>query len=305
MRRNLGFLALLALLLACLPLALSNAWLVDVAVRALVAASAAIALNLLMGFTGQISLGHAAFYAMGAYGSAILTARFGWPPLAALLAAAIGAATVALVLSRPIFTLRGHYLAMATLGLGALVHVVVNTEAAWTGGPDGMAVPPLGAFGKTIDGPMAWYGLSATLLLLVAAGAANLVSSPFGRAMQAIHGSEVAARSCGIDIGATKMGVFALSAFLTSVTGSCSAHYVGFITPGISGVLHSIELITMVVIGGMASIGGSIVGAVVVVLLPEFLSKFEGMETFVFGAILTCGLIFMPRGIVPSLRGRP
>lgn len=304
MRKNHKFLAVLALVLAVLPVALYNVWLVDVAVRVLIAAGVAISLNLLMGYTGQVSLGHAAFYAIGAYGSAILTTRFGWPPFAALATTAFAAAMIALVISRPIFMLRGHYLAMATLGLGALVNVVLNTETAWTGGPDGMSVPALSLFGWSVERPMAWYAVAAVLLLLVSAGAIHLVTSPFGRAMQAIHGSEVAARSSGIDVGATKTKVFVLSAFLTSLLGSISAHYLGFVTPGVAGVLHSIEMVTMVVIGGMASIGGSIVGAVVVVLLPELLSKLEGIETIVFGAILVGGMILVPRGIVPSLRRR-
>src|SRR5690606_30654904 len=130
----------------------------------------------------------------------------------------------------------------------------------------------------------------------------NLARAPFGRALHAIHGSEAAARSSGIDVANIKMKVFGFSALLTSIFGSLAAHYIGFITPGTASFLHSIEMVTMVVIGGMASIGGAIVGAILMTMLPQLLSPFGGWEVVAFGAILMAGMIFMPKGIVPSIR---
>ena len=122
--------------------------------------------------------------------------------------------------------------------------------------------------------------------------------------MQAIHGSEIAAFAVGVDVTAMKVRVFVLSAVVASVMGSLSAHYVGFVTPGIAGFHHSIELVTMVVLGGMASVFGSIVGAVVLTLLPQLLSTLEGWETVAFGMVLMASMIFLPKGVVPTLRSR-
>lgn len=295
-------LVVLAAVLALLPLVLPNAFYYDVAIRIAINACVVIGLNLLIGYTGQISLGHAGFFGLGAYASAILTSRFGWPPLAALLAGAVATGVLAFGVARPILKLKGHYLAMATLGLGIIISIVIVNESAWTGGPDGMQVGAFGLFGFELNGERMWYGLMAALLLLVTWFALNLIDAPAGRALQAIHGSEIAARVAGVDVTAAKVRVFVLSAVVASMLGSLSAHYVGFLSPGVSGFFHSIELVTMVVVGGMASVFGSILGAVILTMLPQLLSTFEGWETVVFGAILMLTMIFLPKGLVPTLR---
>ncbi|MGH8803378.1 MAG: branched-chain amino acid ABC transporter permease [Polaromonas sp.] len=297
-------LMLLALVLLCLPLALPNSFYYDVAIRIAINAVIAIGLNLLIGYTGQISLGHAGFFGLGAYASAILTARHGWPPALALLVAAAVVALLALLVARPVLRLKGHYLAMATLGLGIIIMIMLTNESAFTGGPDGMAVPPFSLFGWEISGEKSWYAVCAVALLLMSGTALNLIKAPGGRALQAIHGSEIAALAVGVDVTAMKVRVFVLSAGVASIMGSLSAHYVGFITPGVAGFLHSIELVTMVVLGGMASVFGSIVGAIVLTLLPQLLSALEGWETVAFGAVLMLCMIFLPKGLVPTLRAR-
>ena len=297
-------LLLLALVLALLPLLLPNAFYYDVAIRIAINAMVVIGLNLLMGYTGQISLGHAGFFGLGAYVSAVLTARYNWPPLAALVAGATATGLLALLLARPVLKLKGHTLAMATLGLGIIIAIVINNETQWTGGPDGLTVPPFTLLGMELAGEKSWYALVASLLLLVTWGALNLIDSPVGRALQAIHGSEVAARVVGVDTSRFKVRVFVLSAVIASVAGSISAHYVAFITPNVAGFFHSIELVTMVVVGGMASVFGSIVGAALLTVLPQLLSTFEGWETVVFGVILMTTMIFLPKGLVPSLARR-
>lgn len=295
-------LLILAAILAVVPWLLPNAYYFDLAIRIAINACAAIGLNLLVGYTGQISLGHAGFFGIGAYASAILTTRYGWPPVVAMAAGAAAAALLAVLASKPIFRLRGHFLAMATLGLGFIISIVAATEAAWTGGPDGISIDSLSVLGFTLSGDWAWYGAVAVLLLLMTWLAGRLIDAPAGRALQAIHGSEIAARVAGIDVISFKTRVFALSAALTSVMGSVTAHYVGLVTPGVAGFLHSIELVTMVVVGGMASIYGSVVGAVLLTALPQLLSAFEGWETVVYGLILVLTMMFLPRGVVPSLR---
>jgi branched-chain amino acid transport system permease protein len=145
--------------------------------------------------------------------------------------------------------------------------------------------------------------LAATLLFSFWASK-NLIDSPFGRALRALHGSEVASQVMGVDIVRYKVAIFVLSAFFASLMGSVTAHYIGFVTPNIADFFHSIELVTMVVIGGMASIYGSLIGAVMLTALPQALSTFEGWETVAFGSILMLCMIFMPRGLVPTLAAR-
>lgn len=299
-----GGLLVLALVLAVLPLFLANAFYYDVAIRIALNAIVVIGLNLLMGYTGQIRLGHAGFYGLGAYASAVLTTHYSWPPLAALGAGAVATGLLALLLARPVLKLKGHTLAMATLGLGIIISIVINNETQWTGGPDGIGVSAFTVAGLEIAGEKSWYLVCAVLLLLVTWLALNLIDSPVGRALQAIHGSEVAARVVGVDTTRFKVRVFVLSAVIASIAGSVSAHYIGFITPNLAGFFHSIELVTMVVVGGMASIFGSIIGAALLTILPQLLSSFEGWETVVFGVILMATMIFMPKGLVPSLASR-
>jgi branched-chain amino acid transport system permease protein len=297
-------LLVLVVMLAALPLVMVNPYLYDVAIRIALNAMVVIALNLLMGYTGQISLGHAGFLGIGAYASGILTTQFGWPPLLALAVGAMAAGALALAIARPILKLKGHYLAMATLGLGIIISIVITNETRYTGGPDGISVPALGIAGFELAGEKAWYALVSVLLVLTAWLALNLVDSPSGRALQAIHGSEVAAQVVGVQTTRVKVRIFVVSAVVASIVGSLSAHYVAFVTPGIAGFFHSIELVTMVVVGGMASVFGSIVGAAILTMLPQLLSTFEGWETVVFGAILMLTMIFLPKGIVPTLAAR-
>ncbi len=302
MNRSLYGLIALVVVLALLPLALPNPFYYDVAIRIAINACVAIGLNLLIGYTGQISLGHAGFFGIGAYASAILTTHFAWPPALAMVAGATATGLLAFVVARPILKLRGHYLAMATLGLGIILSIVLVNEATYTGGPDGMSVGNFSVAGWEIAGERTWYAVVACLLVIVTWFALNLIGAPAGRALQAIHGSEVAARVVGVNTTAFKVRVFVLSAVLASLMGSLSAHYVGFVTPGIGGFFHSIELVTMVVIGGMASVFGSILGAALLTMLPQVLSAFEGWETVIFGLILMLTMIFLPKGVVPTLR---
>lgn len=297
-------LIILAAVLLLLPLVLPNNYYYDIVIRMAINAILVLGLNLLIGFAGQISLGHAGFVGIGAYASAILPTHFGWHPLLAMAAGSAIASAIAAIVARPIFRLKGHYLAMATLGLGIITAIVIKNEAAYTGGPDGMPVVALGLMGFEISGEKKWYWVLAVTLLFSFWAARNLIDSPFGRALRALHGSEVASQVMGVDVVRYKVAIFVLSAFFASLMGSVTAHYIGFVTPNIADFFHSIELVTMVVIGGMASIYGSLVGAILLTALPQALSTFEGWETVVFGAILMFCMIFMPRGLVPTLARR-
>lgn len=287
--------------LVALPFALPNNFMMDVAVRVALVAIAAIGLNLLMGFAGQVSIGHAAFVAIGAYGSGIITSRFGWPPVPAIVGAAAGAALVAWIIAKPILRLKGHSLTMATLGLGVIVNMVLINEVAWTGGPDGMPVPPLVMLGFTFGRIIYWYALAVTLLLVAIVLSINLFESPCGRALRGLHGSEVAARVTGVDVGMFKVKAFVASGVFATVSGSLTGHYLGFISPSMAAFTHSVELATMVVVGGMASTFGAVLGAALLTVLPQLLGGLHGFEAIFFGMILMLTMIFLPRGLVPSL----
>lgn len=294
-------LALLAVIIALLPLVLPNNYYYDVAIRIGMNAIIVVGLNLLIGYAGQISLGHAGFYGLGAYASAVLTARYGWPPLVAMLSGMTAVGVIAFVVARPILRLRGHYLAMATLGLGIIIYMVLVNESAWTGGNDGMNVQPFSVLGLTLANERTWYWVTGAVLLGAIVLANNIVDSPVGRALRAVHGSEIAAQVAGIDTARYKVRIFVVSAVFASAVGSMMAHYIGFITPQVSSFFHSIELVTMVVVGGMASTYGAVVGAAILTMLPQLLSKFEGYEMITFGLILMLTVIFLPRGLLPTL----
>ena len=294
-------LALLAAVLVLLPLALPNNYFFEIAILVALNAMVCVGLNLLIGYAGQISLGHAAFYALGGYGSALAAARWGWPVWASMPLAVLAVGALAWLVGRPTLRLKGHYLAMATLGLGVIVSIVLANEDQLTGGPDGMTVPALVLFGRTVQGEPVWYAIVAVALWLSVWLALNLIDSPVGRALRALHGSEVAAETAGIDSARWKLRVFVISALFAATAGALTAHYAGFITPAKASFLHSVELVIMVVFGGMASIWGAVIGAALLTVLPQFLTVFKDYETMVFGAVLIATMVFFPRGIVPTL----
>jgi branched-chain amino acid transport system permease protein len=290
--------------LAVLPLVVPNSFYLDLAIRMAINAVIVLGLNLLIGFAGQISLGHAGFLGIGAYASAVLPTHFGWHPLLAMGAGAAVTGLLAAVLARPIFKLKGQYLAMATLGLGIIINIAIRNEATWTGGPDGMPVPAMGLLGFELTSDKHWYWVVALMLSVSVWASINLIDSPFGRALRALHGSEVASQVVGVDVVRYKVAIFVMSAVFASLMGSVTAHYVGFVTPNLADFFHSIELVTMVVIGGMASVYGSLIGAVLLTALPQALATFEGWETVAFGMILMVCMIFMPKGLVPTLAAK-
>jgi branched-chain amino acid transport system permease protein len=294
-------LALLAAIIAILPLFFPSTYYFRVGSLVWVSAFAAIGLNILMGQAGQVSLGHAGFFGLGAYAVAIGPAHLGMPVWAALLAGAVISAVLAYLVGRPILRLKGHYLAIATLGLGVLVALVLTTESRWTGGPDGMPVARLTLFGWRASGSSAWYWISGGLLVLGAWIALNLAETPTGRAFRALHDSEVAARVVGIDVSRFKLQAFVIASVYASIAGSMLALMNGFINPDQAGFLHSVELVTMVVLGGLGSVVGGIVGAAVLVTLPQLLTVFQEYEHLLLGLIIILSMIFMRDGIVPTV----
>ncbi len=284
--------------LALLPILSGNDYYLTVMIVAGFNAILTLGLNLLMGYAGQISLGHAAFYGIAAYTTGILTAGFGWPVPAGMLAGIAAVVLVAWVIAVPTLKLHGHYLAMGTLGFGIIVYIVLNEATALTGGPSGLTgIPRLGVAGFTVASDTAFYAVVWGTVLLLFVLAQNLVRSRLGRALRAIHTSEAGAAALGVDTGRTKAFVFVLSAAYAAVAGALYAHYVTFVSPGTFGFHASIQLVTMVVLGGMASLWGAVAGALFLTILPEVLRAVENVDILVYGAILVLTMMFLPGGL--------
>ena len=298
--RYLTLIVLAAVILA-LPLIFPSSYYFRVASLVWVSALAAIGLNVLMGQAGQVSLGHAGFFGIGAYAVAIGPAHYGIPPWAALLIGCLISSVLAYLVGRPILKLKGHYLAIATLGFGVLVALVITTESRWTGGPDSMPVAKLVLGGWRVSGSDTWYWVTGGLLFAGTWIALNLSDTPTGRAFRALHDSEVAARVAGVDVARFKLQAFVIAAAYASLAGSALALMNGFINPDQAGFLHSVEMVTMVVLGGLGSVAGSIVGAAVLITLPQALTVFQEYEHLLLGVIIIVSMIFMRDGIVPTL----
>ncbi len=301
MKRLAGFYILAAVLLLTGLLFPDSYYVTVVGVTVCTNAVLAVSLNLLMGYAGQISLGHAAFFGLGAYASAILTTKYGTNPWLAMLAGIGVSGTVAFILARPILKLKGHYLAMATLGMGIIIHIFF-VQADWlTGGPDGLSsIPEISIAGLPIDSDIRWYWVFGSLMLFTTWISLNIIDSRPGRALAAVHGSEVAAQMTGVDTASVKAQIFVVSALIASVAGSLFAHQQAFVSPESFSFFFSIELVTMVVLGGLASTFGAIFGAVLLSILPEFLLVFEDFEVLIYGAILMVIMIFLPDGLFVS-----
>ena len=261
-----------------------------------------VGLCLLMGYAGQVSLGHAAFYGLGAFASGILTVRFGVSPWLALAAGALICAGIAFATGYAIFSLRGPYLALATLALGIIVYVLFVEVKELTGGPQGLpGIPPLGIAGFDFDTDARFYYLALAACAGALVFSHNLVRSRPGRALQAIHGNEDAARSVAVDVDAYKVKVFVLSAIYASVAGSLYAHYVTFVSPQPFGFMFSVKLLTMVAVGGLASVWGSVFGAAVVNLLSAALQQFGDLDVVVFGLVLVALMVYLPQGLTRAV----
>lgn len=300
-RFSLGLAAAVAAV-AAFPLATDNPYYLNVANITALYVLVVTGLNLLIGYAGHISLGHAAFFGLGAYLSAVLTGSHGFPPWPTLFLAACCVALLALVVGLPTLRLKGNYLVMATLGFNIIVGVFMVQLDDITGGPSGyVGVPPLTLFGEPLATDLAFYPLAWGLALAGLIPARNCVHSRVGRALRALHVSPRAAAACGVPVERYKVAVFVLSAVYASVAGSLYAHYLGIVTPGTFDIFASVKLVTMCLIGGMGSLWGGFAGAVFLTPLPQFLGFFEEHHDLVFGGVLLVLLMFAPGGLAGLL----
>lgn len=292
----------LSVLLAGYPLVYGNPYILGLTNLIGLYTIVVLGLNLFIGYAGQISLGHAAFFALGAYGSALLTVEWGVWPWPAIGLVSLGSALVALLVGIPALRLHGHYLAMATLGFNIVIYTVLVQWDDLTGGPSGFAGIPalrIGAF--TFDSDLKLHYLVWTAALVCLMLGLNLVRSGVGRGLAALAGDEVAARSLGVDTRTAKVKVFVFSAVLASLAGSLYAHTFGFVSPGTFSIFASVDFVTMVVVGGLGSVWGSLFGAALLTWLPEFVDLFETYKEIIHGLILVLVLMFLPRGLVTGL----
>jgi len=293
-RALLAFLAVVAVV----PWLLPNQYLVHVVVLAGLYVILAVGLNLVMGYANQVSLGHAGFYGLGAYVSAVLSVRYGLSPWLGMPIAAVATGALAYVVGIPTLRLTSYYLGMATLGIGVVLQLAFVQLHGITGGSSGLAgilpwdLGPLRFSTSTQHYYLVWA--FAGLALWVAR---NLVNSRVGRVLRALGESEAAAEAMGVDTAAEKRRVFVLSAVYASVAGSLYAHYITVISPEIYSFLFSVVLVLMVAIGGIGLYWGAVVGAVLLTILPEALRKFGDWEVPLYGLALIVVILFLPRGI--------
>jgi branched-chain amino acid transport system permease protein len=264
-----------------------------------------IGLGLLLGYAGQISLGHAAFYGLGAYISGYLTTKY---PLSVWLTIPISmffTGVLAYFIALPTLKLKGHYLAMATLGFGEIMSVLFVELDEFTGGTSGMTnIPSPKIFNYTLDSYQNYYYLTWIIVFLVFLLSVNIVRSRVGRALLAIHGSEHAAEASGVDVFKYKIQIFVLSAVYAALAGGLYAHFVNFISPSNFTLLYSIILVIMVIVGGMSRLWGAVVGAIILTALPEYMRMFKEYNLLIFSILLILTMLFMPKGVASAFEER-
>ena len=297
--------ALMLLLLAA-PWLFAEYWLAQLTF-VLIYAIAGLGLMLLAGFTGLFSLGHAAFLGVGAYTQAVLT-NMGWPfPLALACAAGLSAA-VGLVVGLPALRVKGIYLGIATLSFGFIVEEALARWESVTGGNAGIHVKAPNVLGWTLASGEAFYFLCLVIAVLATLAILNLLRSPTGRAFVAIRDSEISAQSMGIHLARYKTLSFALSAGLAGIAGALYAHKLQFISPDQFNILQSIDLLLMIVIGGVGSVHGAFLGAIFLISMPQVIAlgkdqlptvigQAPGLQALVYGVVLVAFVLFEPMGL--------
>jgi len=301
--RRLALLCLIAVFVIIAILLTPNRYFLNIAVFAGINALLAISLNLLLGFAGQVSLGHAAFYGLGAYGVGVLSTHYSWPVWLCLPVALLGTGVIAYLIGLPTMRLKGHYLALATLGFGIIVKVIFDVTPSLTGGPSGLiGIPNLTVGRLVISGDRNFALLVWLSILIVQGGIGNLRASRLGRALYAIQENETAASALGIDTGREKRAVFVASAMLAAFAGCIYAYYMSVISPESFGFGFSVQVLTMTVLGGLGSLWGPVLGALLLTVLPEVFRRSEDYQTIIYGLLLILAVMFLPQGLTGGAR---
>jgi branched-chain amino acid transport system permease protein len=266
----------------------------------------AVSLNIVVGFAGQISLGHAAFFAVGAYTSSLLAIKFGIPFWLAIFAAGFVSLVFGTLLGVPTLRVRDIYLSVVTICFGLIVQLaLVNLESV-TGGARGIyGIPRPSIAGYSFVTPQSYFYIVLFFTLLTIFSTVRLLRSRFGRAFLSIRENEMAAEMVGVRTTYYKILAFAISAFYAGLAGSLYAHYVSYINPDAFTFGTSIDVLVMIVIGGLGNIWGSVIGAIVITLLPEYLRFMQQYYRAVFGLGLILMMVFMRTGIIAALQKTP
>ncbi len=300
--RNPLALLLMAAVAAIVPFVLGNDYLLLLFNVMALNAIVVLGLNLLISATGQVSLGHAAFYGMGAYISAIASTTWQWPLIFSFLFCMAFIAAASFLLAMPTLRLEGHYLVMATLGFNIIVSILLGQLEGLTGGPSGFpGIPKLHLASFTINTDREFYFFIWGIFFVLLALTLNLSESRIGRAFHATHHKELTAKALGIPTYRYKVIAFVLSALYAAIAGFCYAHYVTFISPKTFDIFYSVQVVTMVAVGGMGNFWGGLAGTALLTSLPELLHHFEDLYVLLYGLILMGVLVFCPRGLLPAL----
>lgn len=264
-----------------------------------------VGLDLLLGYAGQLSLGHGAFVAVGAYASALLTTKANWSGWVAMPVGILAASILAALIAVPTLRLRGYYLAMATMGFPILFDAVIRFESSWTGGSSGVtAIPGLLVNGVPLSDPARYYWFVLCVVAIVLLLAWNIANSRLGLKLRAIHADETAAMARGIPMARVKMMIFVLSAAIAALSGSLYVHNVHFVAASTFGLQYSLMLVVMLVAGGMGRIWGGVAGVVVLGWLPELLRGFASWQPVIFGSLLAAIMLFSPSGLAGLVQRR-
>jgi branched-chain amino acid transport system permease protein len=257
----------------------------------------ALGLNILIGFTGLFGLCHITFFGIGIYTYALLRIHFGVPFFVGILAGAGLAAVIGYLIAIPSIRMRDIYLALATLSFGESMQWVFNNWDSVTRGPNGIQIPAanIGSYKLMSDESIYYLVFVVTILMLILTK--NIINSKMGRAFVSIRESETAAKAMGVNVNQYKAFSFAISAFYAGIAGGLYGVLVPFIHPSTFGMMHTILVLTMLVVGGMGTIAGSIIGACTLGILPELLREFVFLQEIIYGAALMLFMIFMPNGI--------
>ncbi len=292
----------LAILLA--PLALrSNGFYMHLANLSVIFAVAVVGYNICFGDAGQISLGHAGFFALGAYSTALLTVDWHLPVVAGILLAAILPTAVAAVVGVPCLKLRGHYLALATVGLGEIVRLVAQNWDAVTHGTQGVRnIPKLALGGIAVQTEFGFYYVAIGCLVVFAAAAVRLGRSRFGVALKAVRDDELAARCSGLPAVRLKVLAFSISALYAGVAGALYAHLNGYVSPDFFNFDLSILFLIMLIVGGIRSIAGCVLGSVILTFLPELLRFAQLWYLLIYGVAVILMVVYLPGGLVGAAR---
>ncbi|MFZ5573156.1 MAG: branched-chain amino acid ABC transporter permease [Thermodesulfobacteriota bacterium] len=278
-----------------------NPYLLHVLIMMAIYAILALSLNIIVGFTGLVSLGHAAFFGIGAYISGLLMIN-GWDFPAAFCLAGCASMAVGFLLALPALRVKDDYLAIVTLGFGIIVGLVfINLDV--TGGPDGLVgIPPVALFGRQLHSKTGFLVLTGCVLVVMVLCMHRLKSSKIGRAWAAIRDNDTSAMFMGINVFAYKTMAFATSSFWAGLAGSLYAHYTAYINPHTFNMHTSIMILSMVVLGGIGSISGALLGAFLLILLPELLRPLADYQDLFYGALLVAMMVYRPQGIMGRVK---